>query len=228
VSDVVQPSCKPYCEITEENNGDDGCPEGDICLSAFRIDRVGLCFEGCTPFIDPAENGCDRDGLKTCLHLGGGRAEGACLDSGTKPAGAECDLIDNSVLGDCEPNVACDPDREADDDTGTCAPICDPWFHVAETPNTCTDGELCGLFGINWGLCTSDVANPPIDAFSPCTTRGQFCSQGVNCFQADQQGNNLCIPYCRPGDAGAADCPDGSECTYGFFRDDVLGLCVQQ
>jgi hypothetical protein len=217
-------TCHAVCD-RREGFGDETCPDGEICLEIN--DAAGVCFEGCTPLVPEDENGCTQEGLKTCIPIDD-PARGLCLESGDKTEGETCEFIDDSIFGDCQGDLAC-VSRTQDGETGECAPICATFSSVNDYESGCDDGEVCEIFGLAFGVCGTDVANPPLNAFEPCPTAGQWCSNDVLCLQADQQGNNACIPICRLGEQGDLDCPaspNGPTTCQELLASDSLGLCV--
>ena len=215
--------CRPYCDGTAADPNAP-CPGGYVCSSR---NGVGLCVPGC--MLDGDTNACEAlPGAETCLPLDGD--DGGCIESGMWVAGQACNLIDGNRYADCrgavcEPN---DPDSEDPGAPGICQPLCRTFSTTGEFDSGCAAGEVCDLRGLAWGVCNENVSDPPIEALQPCPTAGQWCDEGIMCFEVDSSGNSLCIPYCRPGDPEGDDCAPygGTGCQIGFFVNDVLGLCL--
>lgn len=218
------PSCVPWCDFGADENT---CPnETDACLSAFEgLDSVGLCFPGCTPFVSVEESGCETEGVQTCFPVGGPGAEGLCFDSGDVALGEECEFVNDSIFGSCEPGGICLSEAEGDE-TGTCFEMCRPFASADGLDSGCGEGEICGLANSAIGTCTSDFFDPPIEPLQGCPEPGNWCDEDVLCFQADDLGNGVCIALCRLSE-GDADCGDGTICD-AALADDELGICLPQ
>jgi hypothetical protein len=211
--------CFAFCNRTE-GLGDESCQDGEICLELNDV--LGACFEGCTPFTE--ESGCDVAGQLNCLPIESD-TRGICIDSGDVALGEECDLVDGSVLGECAAGLACNPDFDSvapgeEAETGTCSNIC----RTFSENSGCAEGEVCSIFGTEWGVCEDLEIPAPLEAGDDCPESGQWCSDNTICIQVDQQGNNLCIPLCRFAN-GDDDCPNGTACEE-VLASDALGLCV--
>jgi hypothetical protein len=217
ITDAVETTCTGACDADGE-----GCLDGETCLALNE--NIGACFGGCEPFGDG--NDCPDD-LPRCLPIddGGPLPErGICFVGGRLPVGTACSREEGvSPFEQCAPTAVCTPGD--DPDTGVCSTLCSPWAPLYDEDSGCADGEVCEFFSVTYGYCSDNVSQPPIEPFEPCPESGVWCSDAVSCLQVDQQGNNLCIPYCRL-ELGDSDCPADSECGDGFFEDDILGLCL--
>ncbi len=218
-------SCRQVCDRAE-GFGDETCPEGEICLEIN--DAAGVCFDGCTPFVPEDENGCPTEGLRSCLPIDS-PDRGLCLASGDKELGADCDFIDDSILGDCQGGALCvgsDPDA----DGGTCEAMCRTFSSVNDFESGCEEGEVCAIFGTAFGACTDeDVADPPVAAFAECPIPGQWCDDDILCLNVGA-GQNICLPLCRLGsddDCDSYESPNGGTAACDeALASDTLGLCL--
>ncbi|TNF31322.1 MAG: hypothetical protein EP329_12535 [Deltaproteobacteria bacterium] len=208
--------CEPMCDRTAPELGDSQCATGETCAELDEIHQIGACFPGCQPFVAESANGCTEDGRKLCLPIDDG-SHALCLGSGAVPIGGACTAGD-----DCQGDAFCE--RPSGETTGTCKKVCKT-FDASQSG--CAENEVCSMYQTSWGVCSADVANPRIQPLSPCSTPGQWCDEASRCFTVDNQGNALCIPFCRPT-GGNADCPQGLICETGFFEGDAFGLCLPQ
>jgi hypothetical protein len=208
-------TCTALCERTQPDFGDSQCAQGEICLSLG--DYLGGCFDGCTPF--SAQSGCTERGRGSCIPIDD-QDRGVCLESGAVPLGGRC-LIEDSVLGDCAPGLACV--AGGDPSQGTCEPLCRTFTSVSGAQSGCAQDEVCATFGDEWGVCSDDVDPSRPAPYEDCATPGQWCDNDSLCLQAGE-GQNLCVALCRL-DLGDGDCPGALVCE-ALLESETIGLCV--
>jgi len=229
LAEAYDPTCQPLCDLGAADP-EASCGEGEVCIVAFQLsDTTGVCVPGCDP--STPENECTTEGGQTCLPVEPTR--GICIDSGSKAPGGVCNLIDESIFGDCGSNSACLPDSF--DDTsptapGTCQEVCLTFSSVNDYESGCPDNEICEIFGADWGLCTDATINPALGSFEPCTRPGEWCSNDNICLEIDAQGNALCIPLCRfdGNDCDGIELQGSPTACDVLFDSDTLGACIPQ
>jgi hypothetical protein len=210
-------ACHALCD-RRRGFGDEHCSEGDICLDIFRVDVVGVCFDGCTPFVEEAENGCETDAQRTCVAIED-QGRGLCLPSGETPVGAECQLVENSIFGDCVGHAACDQA------SGECRDICRTFAGANDYESGCEEDKVCGLWGLEYGICTDGFQDGRPGAGEECDPEGPiWCSDDVFCARTSDTTAE-CLSVCRAYE-GDSDCPDDFICQLGFFTSDRLGICT--
>lgn len=216
--------CQPFCDTTSADP-DEFCRANEDCYS--NSNGVGNCLPSCVP--GAATNECDsQPGAELCLPQSNDR--GICFTDGDEPVGSPCNLIDGNAFGDCRGGLCqrTDSADESPDAPGICRSLCRTFSAQGGFDSGCAANEVCELFGLAFGMCTQNVAEPRIEAFAPCPEAGRYCDDDSLCFQVDNMGNNLCIPLCRLGEPEGDDCAvhADSACQADVLTSDSLGLCL--
>ena len=229
-TDAVEATCNPLCDLGAANP-EARCAADELCIPSFSItDETGVCTAGCNP--TSAANGCTQPGLESCLAITPTR--GVCIDSGTKTPGQACNLIGGSIFGDCGDNSACvpnDPNSTSTSAPGICEELCVNFSSVNNYSSGCPAGDVCEIYGTNWGVCTSNVLSPQLEPFEPCFDAGTWCSDDNLCLEVDTAGNAVCVPLCRLGSPQGDDCrgktSNGSPSScQAVLQSEALGACL--